>query len=179
MRIAKAVAAMTGAAVAASLCAAQPAPVMVAAFSHFVYQGRAQERVTPGPGEYRNPVLSGYYPDPSVVRVGSDYYLVNSSFSHFPGLPVFHSRDLVNWTQISNAISRPGQLNFAGLAVSKGGVRTRYLVPRWPLLHRQHLHGLWRQLYHHRTRPGGALVRLRIPLKPATYSDRKPASIPI
>ena len=77
MRIAKAIAATTGAAAAASLCVAQPDPVAVATFSHFVYQGRTQERVTPGPGEYRNPVLSGYYPDPSVLRVGSDYYLVN------------------------------------------------------------------------------------------------------
>lgn len=89
-------------------------------FERFAYEGRSQETARPGPGEYRNPVLSGYYPDPSITRVGEDYYLINSSFAHFPGIPVFHSRDLVSWTQIGNAIDRPGQLSFDGLTVSRG-----------------------------------------------------------
>jgi len=80
--------------------------------------------VEPGPapaaGEYRNPILGGFYPDPSVVRVGGDFYLVNSTFSWFPGIPVWHSRDLVHWRQIGNAISRPGQLDFTGLGMSRG-----------------------------------------------------------
>lgn len=91
-----------------------------ARFSRFTYEGRAQETAQAGPGEYRNPILSGYYPDPSVTRVGDDYYLVLSSFTHHPGLPIFHSKDLVNWTQIANAIDRPGQLDTSGLAVSRG-----------------------------------------------------------
>ncbi|MBN8260697.1 MAG: glycoside hydrolase family 43 protein [Xanthomonadales bacterium] len=66
----------------------------------------------PGPDQYRNPVLAGFYPDPSAIRVGDDFYLVTSTFGYFPGLPVFHSRDLVSWTQIGNAIHRPGQLNY-------------------------------------------------------------------
>ena len=108
--------------VAASITAlagtsAEAAP---ARFEQFSYEGRAQEQVAAGPGEYRNPILSGYYPDPSITRVGEDYYLVTSTFTHFPGLPVFHSRDLVTWNQIGNAIDRPGQLDFTGLAVSKG-----------------------------------------------------------
>jgi alpha-N-arabinofuranosidase len=74
----------------------------------------------PAPGEYRNPVLGGYYPDPSVVGVGDDFYLVNSSFSWFPGLPVWYSRDLVHWRQIGNAIDRKGQLDFTGLGMSRG-----------------------------------------------------------
>ncbi len=53
---------------------------------------------------YRNPVLRGFHPDPSVVRVGEDYYLVTSSFVFFPGLPVFHSRDLVHWHLIGHAV---------------------------------------------------------------------------
>ncbi|GAA4935042.1 glycoside hydrolase family 43 protein [Streptomyces coeruleoprunus] len=57
-----------------------------------------------------NPVIPGFHPDPSVCRVGDDYYLVCSSFEYFPGVPVFHSRDLVNWTQIGNALDRPSQL---------------------------------------------------------------------
>lgn len=91
-----------------------------ARFERFSYDGRSQEQVQPGPGEYRNPILSGYYPDPSITRVGDDYYLVNSSFAHYPGIPVFKSRDLTNWVQIGNAIDRPGQLDFTGLAVSRG-----------------------------------------------------------
>jgi xylan 1,4-beta-xylosidase len=59
---------------------------------------------------YRNPVIPGFYSDPSVVRVGEDYYLVTSTFEYFPGIPVFHSRDLVNWEQIGHVIHRPDQL---------------------------------------------------------------------
>jgi len=44
---------------------------------------------------FNNPILPGFYPDPSICRVGEDYYLVNSTFFHFPGVPVFHSRDLI------------------------------------------------------------------------------------
>ncbi|AMK16605.1 putative beta-xylosidase [Sphingobium sp. MI1205] len=91
-----------------------------ARFEDFRYEGRSMETVRLKPGQFRNPILSGYYPDPSITRVGNDYYLVNSSFSHFPGLPVFHSRDLVNWVQIGNAIDRPSQLNFEGRAISDG-----------------------------------------------------------
>ena len=73
-----------------------------------------------GAQHYRNPVIAGYYPDPSMVRVGADFYLVNSSFSWFPGLPVWHSRDLVHWRQIGNAIDRKGQLDFTGIGMSMG-----------------------------------------------------------
>jgi len=59
---------------------------------------------------YHNPVIPGFYSDPSVVRVGEDYYLVTSTFEYFPGIPVFHSRDLVNWEQIGHVIDRPDQL---------------------------------------------------------------------
>ena len=98
-----------------TLAAASEAP----RFSRFSYDGRAQERVTVGPDRYRNPILSGYYPDPSIARVGDDYYLVLSSFAHFPGLPIFHSRDLVAWTQIGNAIDRPDQLDFTNMRTSQ------------------------------------------------------------
>jgi len=67
----------------------------------------------PDPGAsitYRNPVIPGFYSDPSVCRVGDDYYLVTSSFEYFPGVPVFHSKDLVNWEQIGHCIDRADQL---------------------------------------------------------------------
>ncbi len=59
---------------------------------------------------WSNPILAGFYPDPSVVKVEEDYYLVTSTFEYLPGLPVFHSRDLANWTQIGHVIERDGQL---------------------------------------------------------------------
>lgn len=68
---------------------------------------------------YRNPILAGFHPDPSIVRVRDDYYLINSTFAFFPGIPVYHSRDLVNWQQIGNAIDRPGQFNFSGLGIAR------------------------------------------------------------
>jgi len=70
--------------------------------------------------KYINPILSGFYPDPSICRVESDFYLVNSTFAYFPGIPVFHSTDLFHWKQIGNAIDRPGQLNFDGHKISQG-----------------------------------------------------------
>ena len=64
--------------------------------------------------DFRNPVIPGFHPDPSVCRVGSDYYLVNSSFQYFPGVPIFHSKDLVNWEQIGNVLDRESQLPLKG-----------------------------------------------------------------
>ncbi|MBR1463792.1 MAG: glycoside hydrolase family 43 protein [Prevotella sp.] len=64
--------------------------------------------------EYRNPVIPGFHPDPSVCRVGDDYYLVNSSFQYFPGVPIFHSKDLVRWEQIGNVLDRESQLPLKG-----------------------------------------------------------------
>jgi alpha-N-arabinofuranosidase len=59
---------------------------------------------------YTNPVIPGFYPDPSVCRVGDDYYLVNSTFEYYPGVPVFHSKDLVHWNQIGHCIHREDQI---------------------------------------------------------------------
>jgi alpha-N-arabinofuranosidase len=59
---------------------------------------------------YHNPIIPGFWSDPSVCRVGEDYYLVNSTFEYFPGVPVFHSKDLVNWELIGYCIDRETQL---------------------------------------------------------------------
>ncbi|WP_320111044.1 glycoside hydrolase family 43 protein [Draconibacterium orientale] len=59
---------------------------------------------------YTNPVLPGFYSDPSVCRVGDDYYLITSTFEYFPGVPIFHSKDLVNWQQIGHCIHRKEQI---------------------------------------------------------------------
>lgn len=65
--------------------------------------------------KFSNPVVSGSYPDPSVCRVNDDYYLVNSSFGYFPGLPIFHSKDLVNWKQIGYGLTRESQVPLTGI----------------------------------------------------------------
>ncbi len=69
---------------------------------------------------YRNPVLSGFYPDPSICRVGSDFYLVTSSAAYFPGIPIFHSKDLMHWRQLGHCLTRRSQLPLDGAGPSGG-----------------------------------------------------------
>ena len=71
--------------------------------------------------QYRNPVLKGFYPDPSVCCVNGVYYMVCSSFQYFPGVPLFESRDLINWKQIGHVLTRPSQIQLADVP-SSGGV---------------------------------------------------------
>lgn len=68
----------------------------------------------------KNPILSGFYPDPSICAVGDDYYLVNSSFVYFPGLPLMHSKDLAHWEQIGNVLENADVLHFDNGEVSQG-----------------------------------------------------------
>ena len=68
----------------------------------------------------KNPILSGFYPDPSICRAGEDYYIVNSRFVYAPGVPIFHSRDLAHWEQIGNILDRPEQLPVKGSEISQG-----------------------------------------------------------
>lgn len=69
---------------------------------------------------YENPIIPGFYPDPSVCRVGEDYYLVNSSFEFFPGVPLWHSRDLLHWEQIGHVLTRDSQLPLENCRTSGG-----------------------------------------------------------
>jgi alpha-N-arabinofuranosidase len=69
---------------------------------------------------FSNPILQGFYPDPSICKAGDAYYLVNSTFAYFPAIPIFKSNDLVNWEQIGNVLDRPEQLDLDGLDVSQG-----------------------------------------------------------
>lgn len=70
--------------------------------------------------KYLNPVIRGFNPDPSVCRVGNDYYLVTSTFEYFPGIPIYHSTDLINWEHIANAVTRPSQLPMSEAEASGG-----------------------------------------------------------
>lgn len=69
---------------------------------------------------FRNPILKGFSPDPSVCAVGEDYYLVTSTFAYFPGVPIYHSKDMVNWKQIGNVLDREEQLNLLSASHSQG-----------------------------------------------------------
>lgn len=68
----------------------------------------------------QNPLLPGFYPDPSICRVEDDFYMVTSSFSYYPGVPIFHSRDLAHWEQIGHVLDRPEQLPLDPYAISGG-----------------------------------------------------------
>ena len=67
-----------------------------------------------------NPIIPGFFPDPSICSCGDDFYIVNSSFCYFPGLPILHSKDLANWEIIGNAMNRSSQLDVNGCELSEG-----------------------------------------------------------
>jgi len=70
--------------------------------------------------QIQNPILPGFHPDPSICRVGDDYYIANSSFEWFPGVPIHHSKDLMNWRLIGHALTRKSQLDLRGVPDSAG-----------------------------------------------------------
>ena len=72
------------------------------------------------PDSISNPIRTGFHPDPSICRVGEDYYLVTSSFTWFPGLPIYHSRDLANWSLIGHALTNPKAIDFSGMTDNDG-----------------------------------------------------------
>lgn len=97
----------------------------VALFDYFSYKGNDDFYISnPLSGEdyFYNPILPGWYSDPSVCTNGEgDYFLVTSTFTYFPGVPIFHSKDLVNWKQIGHVLNRASQLvNMEGQKVSGG-----------------------------------------------------------
>jgi len=91
-------------------------------FTQFTYKGddRIYQDNPLKPGTFYTPILQGCYPDPSITRKGNDYYLVNSSFAMFPGVPIFHSNDLVNWKQIGHVLDRTSQLKVESSGISAG-----------------------------------------------------------
>lgn len=91
-------------------------------FSKVVYKGDDQvyKDYPLEEGEFYSPILQGCYPDPAITRKGDDYYLVCSSFAMFPGVPIFHSTDLVNWTQIGHVLDRVSQLDVHDTGISGG-----------------------------------------------------------
>lgn len=94
-----------------------------AKFDYFEYSGNDDiyERYPlTDESQYHNPILPGWYSDPSICRVGDDYYMVTSTFAYYPGVPLFHSKDLINWKQVSYVLTRPSQLPLDNQRVSQG-----------------------------------------------------------
>lgn len=91
-------------------------------FSSVVYQGndKVYKDYPLKSDEFYSPILQGCYPDPAITRKGDDYYMVVSSFAMFPGVPIFHSKDLVNWTQIGHVLDRTSQLDVHDTGISAG-----------------------------------------------------------
>ena len=67
-----------------------------------------------------NPILRGYHPDPSIIRVGEDYYVATSTFEWWPGVRLHHSRDLIRWELIEYPLNRVSQLDLRGVGLSQG-----------------------------------------------------------
>lgn len=93
-----------------------------ATFGYFDYKGDDVRfaKTFDAAKQYLNPVIAGFAPDPSICRKGDTYYLVNSSFSFFPGVPIYKSKDLVNWESIGHVLDRKSQLPLQGQKVSGG-----------------------------------------------------------
>ena len=97
----------------------------VALFDYFNYKGEDDVYISnplPGDDYFYNPILPGWYSDPSICTNGEgDYFLAVSTFTYYPGVPLFHSKDLVNWKQVGHILNRPSQLvNMEGQHVSGG-----------------------------------------------------------
>jgi xylan 1,4-beta-xylosidase len=112
--------AKTGQSSGMSISQSLRAGVVVGVACVIALAGRAAPRAEADAREFPNPVLRGYHADPTICRVGDDYYLATSSSEYFPGLPIYHSRDLVNWRLIGHALHRPEQIDLAGVENSKG-----------------------------------------------------------
>ncbi|MCD9574961.1 glycoside hydrolase family 43 protein [Flavobacterium soyae] len=72
------------------------------------------------PDEFYTPILQGCYPDPAITKKGDDYYMVCSSFAMFPGVPIFHSKDLVNWTDLGGVLNNAAEFNPHDTGISEG-----------------------------------------------------------
>lgn len=103
-----------------SVAAEQPSAPS-AHFAWFAYGGNDEVfNHPPAPGHFQNPILAGFYPDPSIVRAKDAFYMVHSSFAYFPGVPIFKSTDLVNWQPLGHVLTRPEQLKVGRAGVSRG-----------------------------------------------------------
>src|SRR5689334_18706898 len=81
-------------------------PILLLSISWLCFLGTANAQAALKKDSYVNPVLGGDYPDPSVIRVGKDYYMTHSSFEYNPGLLIWHSTDLIHWEKVGYALHK-------------------------------------------------------------------------
>ncbi|MBQ9499976.1 MAG: family 43 glycosylhydrolase, partial [Bacteroidaceae bacterium] len=97
-----------------------------AVFEDFVYQGNDEfynQHPLQSDDEFYNPILPGWYSDPSICADDKgNYFMVTSTFGYYPGVPLFHSTDMLNWRQVGHILTRPEQLPLEGALVSTGGI---------------------------------------------------------
>lgn len=107
---------------AAALLLSLTATAQKAVFSHFAYSGNDARfaRQIDAERQSFNPIVAGFAPDPSICRKGDTYYLVNSSFTFFPGVPIYTSHDLLHWNHLGYVLDRESQLPLKGQHVSGG-----------------------------------------------------------
>ncbi len=91
-------------------------------FTNFVFEGNDNVYIDNPlkPDEFYNPILQGCYPDPAITKKGDDYFMVCSSFAMFPGVPIFHSKDLVNWTSLGGVLDNPANFDTHDCGISAG-----------------------------------------------------------
>ncbi|MEY2884860.1 MAG: hypothetical protein RL490_2584 [Pseudomonadota bacterium] len=108
-----------------------------------------QRRADLGNGRFLNPIFAGDHPDPSILRVGDDYYLTFSSFDSYPGIVIWHSRDLVNWQPVTAALTKPIGSVWAPELVHHDGRFYCYIPARFPdyksiyVIHAETIAGPW------------------------------------
>lgn len=109
---------------ALTACSSQQIEYPKPLFESFVYTGNDERYNQPfDPAtQYLNPVISGTNPDPAICRKGDDFYMANSSFVYWPGIPVWHSKDLIDWDFCGYVIDRPSQARFTDGGRLDGGV---------------------------------------------------------
>jgi len=94
-----------------------------AAIAAWALLGACQQEISApveASNSFSNPIIQGFAPDPSIVRVGEDFYLINSTFEYFPGIPIYHSTDLVNWELIGHALQEPDELELQRVQSGSG-----------------------------------------------------------
>ena len=106
----------------AMLAASASVKSQTAVFNHFTYQGNDARfaQVIDTTRQFFNPIIAGFAPDPSICRKGDTYYMVNSTFTLFPGVPLYTSKNLREWTLVGHVLNRESQLPLRGQHVSGG-----------------------------------------------------------
>jgi hypothetical protein len=137
-------------------------PTSEARFDWFTYEGNdsVYRKLDVGPSRYTNPILSGFYPDPSMIRVGDNYYLVTSSFAYFPGLPIFQSGSTIALDAVGPRAGSSSQLKLDSAGISRGCSRRRFLSRRDAMSFAR-----W-------STPATAIVTQRIPPRPSPFGCR-------